>query len=262
MKPVLILPLLLLLAACASAGKPSGLLSSYDGLTVRDGAVRTSLSRRTDSEGLTGLERVALDRAVFAPGPETEWLSDVERTLLLREVDAQVCFEVSERYAIVNDPAQAQARVRTIITRVAPTGRAGSAASAAAGFFIPGPIGLRVPGGLGGLGAEAEILDTQNRQLAAVVWNRSATAIGTDNPSLSRIGDALQLAEPFADAAAAAMTATGVKPRGVDKPDPCAAYGPRIRVEGFAARFATGLYVPSMSGARAEEATPPAASAP
>jgi len=253
MKTLCLVPLLLTLAACATPGKPSGMLSSYEGLAVRDGAVRTSLSLRTDQAAVTGIERVALTPTVLAAGSETDWLSDPERTLLLREVDAQVCFEVSERYAIVPDPTQAQAKVRAIITRVAPTGRAGSAAAAAAGFFIPGPIGLRVPGGLGGLGAEAEMLDAQDRQLAAVVWNRSATAIGTDNPSLSRIGDALQLAEPFADAAAAAMTATGVKPRGVDKPDPCAQYGPRVRVEGFAARFATGLYVPSMSGARAAE---------
>jgi hypothetical protein len=253
MKPLFLLPVLLMLAACATAGKPSGMLSSYDGLKARDGAVRTSVSRRTDDLALAGIERVALNPAVYATGAEIAWLTETERTLLLREVDAQICFEVSERYAIVSDPAQAQASVRTIITRVAPTGRAGSAVSAATGFFIPGPIGLRVPGGLGGLGAEAEMLDRQDRQLAAVVWNRTATAIGTDNPSLSRIGDALQLAEPFADAAAAAMTATDVKPRGVDDPDPCAQYGPRIRVEGFLARFATGLYVPGMSGARAAE---------
>lgn len=106
------------------------------------------------------------------------------------------------------------------------------------------------------------MVEVGGRQLAAVVWNRNATVIGTDNPSLSRIGDALQLVEPFADAAAAAMTAEGVKPRGVGDPDPCAQFGPRIRVEGFAARFATGLYVPGMSAARAAEEPKPDATAP
>ncbi len=250
MKPLVLLPLLLALSACATAGKPSGMLSSYDGLVTRDGAVRTAVSRRRDDAALAAVQRVALQPAVLADGPDTAWLSPAERTLLLREIDAQVCFEVSERYAITADPARAQGQVRTIVTRAAPTGRFGSAASAAAGFFLPGPIGLRVPGGLGGLGAEAELIGADQRQLAALVWNRTATAVGTDNPSLSRIGDALQLAEPFGDAAGAAMTAKDVKPRGVDKPDPCAAYGPRFRPEGFLAKMATGLYVPQMSGAR------------
>ena len=81
-------------------------------------------------------------------------------------------------------------------------------------------------------------------------------AVGTDNPSLSRIGDALQFAEPFADDAAKAMTAKDAKPIKLAKPDPCAQYGSRMRVEGMAAKFATGLYVPQMSGAKADGSQP------
>ena len=92
------------------------------------------------------------------------------------------------------------------------------------------------------------------QQVVAVSWSRSATAIGTDDPSLSRVGDALQFAEPFADAVAAAMTPEGLKSRPIPKPDPCAEFGSRFRPEGWAAKFATGLYVPQMSGAKAEEA--------
>lgn len=144
--------------------------------------------------------------------------------------------------------------MRAVVTKVQRTGRAGSALSAASSFFIPGPIGLRVPGGLGGLSVEAEMLDKTQRQLAALTWNRTATVVGTDNPSLSRIGDALQLAEPFADVAAAVMTSKAAKTRPVPKPDPCAVYGRRFRPEGFLTKLATGLYVPGMSGANREAA--------
>jgi len=80
--------------------------------------------------------------------------------------------------------------------------------------------------------------------------------IGADDPSLSRLGDALQFAEPFADAAGKTMTAPTAKPRPIPKPDPCARFGPRFRPEGFLAKFATGLYVPQMSGAQAAPDAP------
>ena len=49
------------------------------------------------------------------------------------------------------------------------------------------------------------MLSPDGRQLAAMTWTRNATPIGTDNPSLSRVGDALQFVEPFADDAAIAI---------------------------------------------------------
>lgn len=252
MKSLLALPLALALTACASHAPRSGFLTSYEGLSSKDGAVRTGVAERKDGQALTGVRKVSLLPAELRLGPDGAWLSEEERKVLLREVDAQLCFEVSERYEIVQDGADA--KVRAAVTRVAPTGRVSSAASAAASIFIPGPLGVR-PGGLGGLSAEAEMLSPDDRQLAALTWNRNATAVGTDNPSLSRIGDALQFVEPFADSAAAAMTAPDVKPPGPPKPDPCAEYGPRLRPEGWLAKFATGLYVPQMSGARPETET-------
>lgn len=254
--PVKPLPIVLLaalsLGACATAGKPSGGLSSYEGLTPRTGTLRTGIAERKSEAELAAVRRVFVEPARLASGEPTAWLTDKERTLLLREMDAQMCFEITERYELTYDPAQADARVRAIVTRVKPTGRVASTASAAAGFFIPGPIGLRVPGTLGGLGAEAEMVTSGGQQLAALVWNRDATAVGTDDPSLSRLGDALQFVEPFADVAAATMTPKGLKSRKIASgEDPCAQYGPRFRPEGFLAGFASGLYVPEMSGAKA-----------
>lgn len=249
MKILLILPLLGLVAACSTPTQPTGMLSTYDGLAVKPGAVRASVSDRKDEAGLAAVQRVALTPTLVAENTAA-WMSPLERTTLLREIDAQLCFEMSERYEIAAADGAADAKVRAILSHVRPTGRVSSAASAAAGFFIPGPIGLRAPGTLGGLGVEAEMVGADGKQLAAITWTRQGMAVGTDNPSLSRIGDAMQFAEPFADDAAKAMTATDRKPIKIAKPDPCAQYGSRMRVEGMAAKFATGLYVPQMSGAK------------
>jgi len=94
-------------------------------------------------------------------------------------------------------------------------------------------------------------LTPDGRQAAALVWNRNATPIGTDDPSLSRIGDALQFAEPFGDTVGAVMTPPDRKRRKIGDPDPCAEYGPRFRPGGWLASFATGLYIPAASGAKA-----------
>ena len=254
MKLVFLILLPAALAACATPGRYSGQLSSYDGLQAKDGAVRTSVVRRADKDRLAGVSRVSIRPARLAEGKDTAWLTPAEREVLLREVDAQLCFELTERFVLAPEGEKADADVRVVVTRVEPTGRAASALSAASGFFIPGPIGLRVPGTVGGLGAEAEMIAADGKQTAALVWNRNATPIGTDDPSLSRIGDALQFAEPFGDTVGAVMTPEGLKSRKIEDPDPCAEYGPRFRPEGFLAGMATGLYIPGASKAKAEKA--------
>lgn len=249
MKTAVILILPLMLAACSTPARQSGLLSSYDGLAPSRG-LRASASEKRDDAALRQVRRVTLAPAGLAPSPTNSWLTEAERRLVLREVDAQLCFELSRRYEIALDRQASDATVRAVVAEVRPTGRAGSAASAAASFFIPGPIGLRVPGTTGGLTAEAELLSKDGRQLAALAWNRNATPVGTDSPSLSRVGDALQFAEAFGDAAGKALSPSDKKSGPVPKPDPCAEFGPRLRVEGYAAKFITNLYVPEASGAR------------
>lgn len=248
------------LTACATPGlQPSGLLSSYDALETRQGTVRAVIQQRRDDVLAAGVERLFVEPAVLAP-QVGEGLTELERGLVLREVDRQVCYELSERFTVLADPAPDAGRVRTVVTRITPTGRVASAASAASGFFIPGPIGLRVPGTLGGLAAEAELLAADDQgQVAAILWSRNAQAVGTDNPSLSRVGDAVQLAEPFGDAVGDAFAPADREVRAIADPDPCARFGPRFRPEGVAARFVTGLYTPELSGARAEDEDPEAA---
>lgn len=257
MKSIVAVPLLLALAACATPHRPAGFLASYEGLTPREGTVRADIRERRDEAALAGVRRVVLAPTILLPDAKAKlrWLSEPEQKLLLREVDAQLCFEASERFELVQENPDAS--IRAAVTRVNATNAAGSLASAAAGFFIPGPIGLRVPGSTGGLGAEAEMLAPDGRQLAAITWNRNATPIGTDNPSLSRVGDALQFAEPFADDAVKALSSKDAKSQRIPSPDPCAEFGPRIRPEGWLTKFATGLYVPETSAARPAQEKPP-----
>ena len=248
------------LAACSTtAVEPSGLLSGYEGLTPREDTVRAAIRERRDEALASGVDRLFIEPAVLAPGAG-EGLTDLEQALVLREVDRQICYEVSERFTVLAEPAADAGRVRAVVSRITPTGRAASAASAASGFFIPGPIGLRVPGTLGGLAAEAELLAANDQgQAAAILWSRDAQAVGTDDPSLSRVGDAVQLAEPFGDSVGDAFAPADRAVRPIPDPDPCARFGPRTQPAGFVTRLVTGLYSPELSGAQAEDDEPEAA---
>lgn len=238
----------ILVTGCATTPRPdSGFLSSYEGLQARTDTLRVAVRLRADQDRLAGVQRIHIEPTVFhPPGQVATDLDEDERQAVLNEVDRQLCYELSERYEIVSDPATpGVVRVRAAVTGVEATDRVGSTVSAAASWFIPGPIGIR-PGGLGALAGEAEMI-VEGEQAAALVWARQANAIGTDTPSLSRVGDALQFAEPFADDAAATMSAEGRTFAGVADPDPCARFGARTQPIGFLARFATGLYVPEVS---------------
>ncbi|MES2033775.1 MAG: DUF3313 domain-containing protein [Pseudomonadota bacterium] len=258
--PVLGSLLLLALSACATAPKPdAGYLSSYERLGGRGDGLRASVREWADPEALKGVNTVRIQPTRMLDGAdETQALEAAELRTLLREIDAQLCFELSERFAIAGPGGDADAEVRSAVTWFRPTGRTASAVSAAAAFFIPGPLDLRAPGTLGALGVESEML-VAGRQVAAVAWARQANAVGTDAPSLIKSGDAHQFAEPFADDAARVMTATPAPPKRKFESgqDPCRAYGPRIRAGSFAAKMITNLYVPQTTAAPAE-APPPA----
>jgi hypothetical protein len=236
------------LSACATAPTPdAGYLSRYDNLGGRGDGLRASVREWADPEALKTVSAVRIAPTVLLPGADrSRVLTPAEQRGLLRELDAQLCFELSERFAIAGLDAVADAEVRSAVTWFLPTGRAASAASAAAAFFIPGPLDLRAPGTLGALGAEAEMTTADGRQVAAIAWARQANAIGTDAPSLMKTGDALQFAEPFADDAARVMTPTPAPatPRFDPGQDPCRAYGPRIRAGSFVTKMITNLYVP------------------
>lgn len=257
-KPFLPLGLVALcgVAACQTApATNSGFLSSYDRLQARGDTLRASIREHRDDAGAAAIEQVWLEPAVLV-GEVGAGLNDQERGQVLREVDRQVCYEISERFTLATGP-EGVARVRTGVVEIQPTGAAGSGVAAVANVLIPGPGTVRVPGTTGGLAAEAELVDPRGGQVAALAWARKANVVGVDTPSLSRVGDALQMAEPFGDAVGDAFAPTERRARPIADPDPCARYGPRVQPVGFATRLVTGLYVPEVNtGAREAPAEP------
>lgn len=236
-------------SACATAPLPnSGFLSSYEGLVEREGTIRAGIRERADAERLDEVQLIYLEPAAFYPeGRVGVDLSQEERAAILNEVDRQFCYAFSTRYSLSPTPRPDAARVRVAVTGVEATGRAASTVSAAANWFIPGPISLR-PGGLGGLAGEAEMV-MRDDQLAAVTWTRRANAVGMDSPSLSRIGDALQFTRPFGSDAARALTAETRDEAALPDPDPCERFGPRFRPLGFVAGVLSPVYAPELTGA-------------
>jgi hypothetical protein len=244
---------LLGLGACQTAPHaPSGFLGSYDGLAAPGQSLRAAVSQRREEPALEKLERVYLAPAVLV-GQGGQRVSEKDRETVLREVDRQICYAVSRRFTVVGAPAPDAGVIRTAVVEIRPTGRVGSAAAAVVGFFNPVPLtDIRVPLTTGGLAVESELVAPDGRQIAVVTWARNANVIGRDNPSLSRVGDALQMTKPMGAAVTKAFAPRGRNKRPVDEPDPCAEFGPRSDkgrwVAGKVAGQLTGLYSPTIDG--------------
>lgn len=248
------------LGACHTTAAPdSGYLVGYSEMEAPKDSKGANIRQRRDDAASDAVSAVYLEPAVFAPSAGDQ-LSEVERSMVLHEVDRQICFEVSERFNVIPDFSPNTARVRTAVVRVHPTGRIGSATSAAVGYFVP-VINLRVPGQTGGLAVESELLEAgTDRQIASIAWARNAQYVGRDSPSLSRVGDALQMAEPLGDAVGDAFSSEAREVTRIPDPDPCASLGPRNQSARDAASFAfglaTGLYSPEVAGTGARRPAP------
>lgn len=255
-------------AACQSTpAAHSGFLSSYAGLSDQEGARKTSAMRR--DEALSGaITRVYIEPSVLRLQADSPIRPD-QQAMVQSEVDRQICFEVSKHFDLALAPEPGAGRIRTAIVGIDPTSRAGSAVTAAADFFNPIPtpfVSIRAPMATGGLSAESELLTPDGQQAAALTWSYNAEVISRSDASLSPVGDALQMAEPFGDAVAktfAAKAGDGKKAqkRKIADPDPCARYGPRRNITRFVGKTAvgaaTGLYFPTIAGTgRPAEAAP------
>lgn len=256
--PRILLPLLAssVLAAChTTPAANSGYLANYEGLRAPPRSLSASNRQYRDDVASDAVTRVFIQPAEFAPNAD-EGLSPADRVRLLSEVDRQICFEVSERFAVAPNPAPDAGVIRTAVVRVHRTGRIGSAASAVVGYFVP-VLDIRAPMTTGGLAIESELLEAgTGRQIAALSWARNAQYVGRDSPSLSPVGDALQMAEPMGDAVGDAFASKARVVKDIPDPDPCAAFGSRRNiartVAGFAVGQFTGLYHPDIEGAGAE----------
>lgn len=245
---------ILALGGCQTAPiTHSGFLTSYEGLTPPGRSLRAAVSQRRDDQLSDAVERVFITPAVFAAGVDSG-LSQADRDALLTEVDRQICFEISERFTVLPAEDPKTAIIRTAVVWVETTDRVASGVSAAVGIVNPLPVNLRAPGMIGGLAIESEMLTPDpSKQIAAITWGRAANAIGSDSPSLSRIGDALQFAEPMGDAVGDAFASETREVRKTPDPDPCAQYGSRRNIPGALVGMATGLYVPQADRIRLPE---------
>lgn len=91
--------------ACASGSAPSnsGFLTTYEGLTPRTDVVRASVQQRRDEALASTITRLwVAPTEVF--GVTDPILSDDDRRAVLSEVDRQVCYELSERFEIAEQP--------------------------------------------------------------------------------------------------------------------------------------------------------------
>lgn len=241
-------------AGCQSVSPASGYLSRYDSQTHSEQLIGAAREQWRDDAGSDGIEHVYIQPAVLALGPQPA-LSPDEQARVQREVDKQVCFKISKRFIVEPAPSPRAGTIRTAIVRIRPTGRISSAVSAAVGFAIPIPlVKFRAPMTTGGLAVETELLAPDGTQVAALRWSRTAEVVTRLEPSLSRVGDALQLAGPLGDAMGDAFaTKARKKTSKIADPDPCARFGPRRDVGRIVAGglmgAGTGLYMPEVSGA-------------
>ena len=253
---------LTLLGACQTTQTaPSGNLSTYEGVEATSKMQRAAVRQRRDDQASDVIQSVFIRPSILAANVGSA-LKQEDQQAVLYEVDRQLCYELSRRFPIVSIADEQAAEVRTVIVRLEPTNQLGSGASAVAQFFNPLPLNVRAPGSTGGLGIESELLvPNSGQQIAAITWARDATPIGTESPSFSRVGDALQLAQPASKAVADAFATKTRKSRKIAKPDPCQAFGPRFQItSGTLVGAVTGLYMPpnqpGQSSKRTEADTP------
>jgi Protein of unknown function (DUF3313) len=237
---------LLSLSACQTAPvADSGYLTNYEGGEISNKPTKASIKRRRDDIWSDKISKVFIAPANLIEGAKADF-SDEEIKLVLNEVNRQTCFEISKRFEIASELTNDVTVIKTSIVKIKPTGRAVSGANAVAKYFLPLPIiEVRVPIELGGLAIESEMIDNNtNHQIAFMTWARNTKPIGTQAPSLSRVGDALQLTKPMAKDLANSFSTKKRGKRNIGSIDPCERFGSRNKIGHKLIGVASGLYIP------------------
>jgi hypothetical protein len=157
----------------------------------------------------------------FSGSASKAGLSEMQRAMVSNVIDRSMCIGLSDRFRLVAETAPADLSVHAEITHVVLTDEmmAGASravsvgASVAEKLLVPFPMPVpvpRIPIGLGGLSVEAEALDQNGQQEAAIIWARGADAL-TSKPKVSSAGDAYDLAKSFAGDLSALLV-TGASP--------------------------------------------------
>jgi len=188
------------LAGCSSVPlTESGSLSSYNNLGPVEG--RLSKSRTfLDTPALLAAQSVAISPTRLSPLAYSRIHEAGNDKLVSNALDRALCIDLSDKYRVVSSGETADITVQAVITDIVPTSKtaAGLSTVATLGTSVILPVGVpRLPIGLGGLGVEAEVVDGQGVQRAAIVWSRRANSI-TNSARVSEVGDAYSLASSFA----------------------------------------------------------------
>jgi hypothetical protein len=200
---------LLLTSGCAAVPfEQTGALSSYQSLAPADG-VLTHAKVSVNANEVLAAKTVQVVPTSFSESAAHAGLSETQRQMVANAIDRSVCVGLSDRFQIVGPGQSADLSVHAVITHVGLTDEAMAGVSKVVSVgatvvekvFVPIPIptpSVRIPIGLGGLSVEAEALDQQRHQQAAMIWARGADAF-TSKPKVSAAGDAYDLAKAFAD---------------------------------------------------------------
>ncbi len=203
----------LTVSGCSSVPlKQGGTLQSYDRLGPAKGNLSTSQAF-VDANGLLGVRSVSIVPTSFSASAAARIKRAEDRALVSNALNRAICIALSDKYQMVSAGQPADLMVRTVITDVVPTnqGMAGVSTVVSLGSSVVLPVGIpRLPVGLGGLAVEAEALDRNGTQRAAIVWSRGANSI-TNSPRVSEVGDAYDLASSFGSHFAQ-MIAAGKEP--------------------------------------------------
>jgi hypothetical protein len=192
---------MLMLAGCTSVPlTEAGTLSSYDRLGPESGSAAKARSF-VDAQALAGVQTVAIVPPSFSSSALAQVASETDRALVTNAIGRSLCIGLSDGYRVVERGEPADLLVRAVVTDLVPTNTtmAGISTVTSLGSRAVLPVGIpRLPFGLGGLAIEAEAIDPNGVQKAAVVWSRGANSI-TTNARVSQVGDAYALASAFAN---------------------------------------------------------------
>ena len=193
-RPFIVIAAALLLAACASAPKPSGPgIRTERPLELTKDEPYAKTERFVDAEAVLAARSVGLPRVRIAEGAVGEGITPEQAALVANRAARDTCVQLARRYRI--DPESPDLDIEIVVTAIAPTSSGAAGASALLGVFVPGPF--RLPAGLGGFAADGAVR-ADLADVAVLRWAEGAGAI-TEDAKVSRIGDAYQLAGDFAD---------------------------------------------------------------
>ncbi len=220
------LGLLSLVVGQTSKAAPTDPLPSAENAAEPVSMVRLSWTRRNDRAS-DAIQKVFIHPTILADNVGAEFKAD-ERQAILYELDRQLCYELSRRFPIASSVGGLAAEVRMTITRLDATGRIAKGPVNSAEFYNSLPVIRQDSGPTGGIAIEGQMLGPILRnQIAAMSWARDLKPIETENPPISRFGEAMGLLQPAGLAVAEAFASEERQERVIGESDPCHAFGPR-----------------------------------